>query len=73
MKAEVAAGHPSHRKRSGWTCWCTASPERNDMVQYFAELSRRVSSPPATVGCNPMAPGACARRSSTATSSARSR
>ncbi len=47
-------------------------PERNDMVQYFAE-QLRASSPPTTAGCSPTAAAACARRSSTATSSAPTR
>ena len=47
-------------------------PERNDMVQYFAEQLDGFFAT-TTAGCSPTAPAACARRSSSATSRARTR
>ena len=47
-------------------------PERNDMVQYFAEQLTAFS-PPTTAGCSPTAPAACGRRSSMAMSRGRNR
>ena len=43
-------------------------PERNDMVQYFAEQPRRLRRHRRTAGCSPTAAAARARRSSGATS-----
>ena len=43
-------------------------PERNDMVQYFAEQPGRVRRHRATAGSSRTGPGTSARRSCTATS-----
>ncbi|BCI86238.1 hypothetical protein NIIDMKKI_14440 [Mycobacterium kansasii] len=65
MKTEIA-DVISLQEQLGLDVLVHGEPERNDMVQYFAEQLQG-SSPPRTAGCSPTAAAACARRSSTAT------
>ena len=60
------------RRRSGWTCWSTAS--RSATTWSSTSASSSTASPsPATAGCRATARATCGRRSSTATSPGRAR
>ena len=61
------------QEKAGLDVLVHGEPERNDMVQYFAEQLDRLPRHRSTAGSSPTAPATCARRSSPATSPGPSR